>query len=101
MLLDGSPGVTAVARANGISGPVAHKLSIYLRQKALKMDAFIAELVKATEYCGVKHVQKALVTTLGIDALESIKLVSVLVPKDNNERWDRPVPARFRPNGSS
>ncbi|EFJ40362.1 hypothetical protein VOLCADRAFT_108186 [Volvox carteri f. nagariensis] len=89
LLLDGSPGVTAVARANGISGPVAHKLSIYLRQKAMKMDAFIAELVKATEYCGVKHVQKALVTTLGIDALESIKLVSILVPKDNNERRDR------------
>ncbi|EFJ42351.1 hypothetical protein VOLCADRAFT_107292 [Volvox carteri f. nagariensis] len=84
--LDGSPGVTAVARANGISGPVAHKLRNYLRQKALKMDAFIAELVKASEYCGAKHVQEALVTTLGIDALESITLLRVLVPKDNNER---------------
>ncbi|EFJ41995.1 hypothetical protein VOLCADRAFT_107423 [Volvox carteri f. nagariensis] len=84
--LDGSPGVTAVACANGISGPVAHKLRNYLRQKALKMDAFVAELVKASEYYGAKHVQEALMTTLGIDALESSTLVRVLVPKDNNKR---------------
>ncbi|EFJ43622.1 hypothetical protein VOLCADRAFT_106735 [Volvox carteri f. nagariensis] len=84
--LDGSPDVTAVARANGISGLVAHKLRNYLRQKALKMDAFIAELVKASEYFGAKHVQEALMTTLGIDALESSTLVRVLVPKDINKR---------------
>ncbi|EFJ39937.1 hypothetical protein VOLCADRAFT_108421 [Volvox carteri f. nagariensis] len=84
-----SPGVTAVARANGVSGPVAHKLRNYLRQKALKMDAFIAELVKASEYYGAKHMQEALMTTLGINALESSTLVRVLVPKDNNKRRNR------------
>ncbi|EFJ44632.1 hypothetical protein VOLCADRAFT_95030 [Volvox carteri f. nagariensis] len=73
--LDSSLGVTVVAHANGISTQVAYKLRNYSRQKDLKMDALIAEIVKTSDYYGTKHTQEVLMTMLGI-----------LVPKDLNKR---------------